>query len=189
MRAHSASTKHGRLIIFDANVLSECLRPAPDARVMAWIVAQPSGSLFTITMVEAEVLDELVPRGGSPRDFVARDDEGGVKDARDNLGNASLLEGQSPTGQSSAEGAMPIGSYKDLIIYVADRPGRDQRYAIDASKIQRDLGWVPQETFETGLRKTVEWYLNNPGWCQHVQDGSYQRQRLGVIEGKQGAVA
>ena len=81
-----------------------------------------------------------------------------------------------------------ISSYKELITYVADRPGHDQRYAIDASKTQSDLGWVPQETFETGLRKTVEWYLNNPEWCQHVQDGSYQRQRLGVIEGKPGAV-
>jgi len=82
-----------------------------------------------------------------------------------------------------------ISSYKDLITYVADRPGHDQRYAIDASKIQKDLGWVPQETFETGLRKTVEWYLNNSEWYQHVQDGSYQRQRLGVIKGKQGVVA
>ena len=80
-----------------------------------------------------------------------------------------------------------ISSYKDLITYVADRPGHDQRYAIDASKIQKDLGWVPLETFETGLRKTVEWYLDNVTWCKHVQDGSYQRQRLGVIEGKQGA--
>jgi len=78
-------------------------------------------------------------------------------------------------------------SYKDLITYVADRPGHDQRYAIDASKIQKDLGWVPAETFETGLRKTVEWYLENTTWCQHVQDGSYQRQRLGVIENKKGA--
>lgn len=82
-----------------------------------------------------------------------------------------------------------ISSYEDLITYVADRPGHDQSYAINASKIQRDLGWVPQETFEAGSRKTVEWYLNNPKWCQHVQDGSYQRQRLGVIEGKQGVVA
>jgi dTDP-glucose 4,6-dehydratase len=73
-----------------------------------------------------------------------------------------------------------IASYKDLITYVADRPGHDQRYAIDASKIQKDLGWVPEETFETGLKKTVLWYLNNAVWCQHVQDGSYQRQRLGV---------
>jgi len=75
-----------------------------------------------------------------------------------------------------------ISSYKDLITYVSDRPGHDQRYAIDASKIQKDLGWVPLETFETGLRKTVEWYLNNLDWCQHVQDGSYQRQRLGIAE-------
>jgi len=82
-----------------------------------------------------------------------------------------------------------ISSYKDLITYVADRPGHDQRYAIDASKIQKDLGWVPAETFETGLRKTVKWYLDNVMWCQHLQDGSYQRQRLGVIENKQGTIA
>ena len=69
---------------------------------------------------------------------------------------------------------------KDLITFVTDRPGHDQRYAIDASKIQRDLGWAPQETFETGIRKTVEWYLNNLAWCQQIQDGSYQRQRLGI---------
>jgi len=74
-----------------------------------------------------------------------------------------------------------IASYKDLITFVADRPGHDQRYAIDASKIQRDLGWTPIETFETGLRKTVEWYLGNSEWCRHVQDGSYQRQRLGLV--------
>lgn len=81
-----------------------------------------------------------------------------------------------------------ISSYKDLITYVADRPSHDQRYAIDASKIQKDLGWGPEETFETGLRKTVEWYLDNITWCQHVQDGSYQRQRLGVIETTQGVI-
>jgi len=77
----------------------------------------------------------------------------------------------------------PIQSYKDLITYVVDRPGHDQRYAIDSSKIQKDLDWVPVETFETGLRKTVEWYLDNATWCQHVQDGSYQRQRLGLGSG------
>ena len=70
-------------------------------------------------------------------------------------------------------------TYHDLVSYVTDRPGHDQRYAIDASKIQKGLGWVPAETFETGLRKTVEWYLENADWCQDVQDGSYQRQRLG----------
>ena len=75
-----------------------------------------------------------------------------------------------------------IASYKDLIAYVADRPGHDQRYAIDASKIQEDLDWVPDETFETGLRKTAQWYLDNPTWCQNVLDGSYQRQRLGLAQ-------
>jgi dTDP-glucose 4,6-dehydratase len=119
-----------------------------------------------------ELLDELVPPSGSPRDFVARDDN-----------STSSLRG----GKADETIRTPKAhkrSYKDLITYVADRPGHDQRYAIDASKIQKDLGWVPAETFETGLRKTVEWYLDNTTWCQHVQDGSYKRQRLGVIEGK-----
>ncbi|MEO6959472.1 MAG: dTDP-glucose 4,6-dehydratase [Burkholderiaceae bacterium] len=71
-------------------------------------------------------------------------------------------------------------SYKDLITHVADRPGHDLRYAIDASKIQRELLWSPTETFETGLRKTVQWYLDNQSWCQRVQDGSYRRERLGL---------
>jgi len=66
-----------------------------------------------------------------------------------------------------------------LIVYVKDRPGHDVRYAIDASKIQRDLGWVPEETFETGLRKTVEWYLTNQTWWQRVLDGDYRLGRLG----------
>jgi len=74
-------------------------------------------------------------------------------------------------------------SYRDQISYVKDRPGHDMRYAIDANKVQMELGWVPKETFETGLRKTVEWYLSNQIWCQHVQDGSYQRERIGVGEG------
>jgi dTDP-glucose 4,6-dehydratase len=69
--------------------------------------------------------------------------------------------------------------YRDLIQFVADRPGHDLRYAIDAGKIQRELGWLPQETFESGIRKTVQWYLDNAEWCQRVQDGSYQRERLG----------
>jgi dTDP-glucose 4,6-dehydratase len=73
-----------------------------------------------------------------------------------------------------------VARYEDLITFVADRPGHDLRYAIDAGKIQRELGWSPQETFETGLRKTVQWYLDNQEWCRHVQDGSYQRQRLGA---------
>lgn len=71
--------------------------------------------------------------------------------------------------------------HANLITYVSDRPGHDQRYAIDADKIDRELGWRPNETFETGLRKTVQWYLDNRDWCRHVQDGSYQGQRLGVV--------
>lgn len=71
-------------------------------------------------------------------------------------------------------------SYAEQITYVTDRPGHDRRYAIDASKMSRELNWQPQETFETGLRKTVEWYLANQEWCKHVQDGTYQRERLGI---------
>lgn len=67
-----------------------------------------------------------------------------------------------------------IVQYKDLIIYVKDRPGHDVRYAIDATKIKNELNWVPEESFETGLRKTVEWYLKNTEWVEHVQSGEYQ---------------
>ncbi|CAG8869724.1 dTDP-glucose 4,6-dehydratase 2 [Pseudomonas fluorescens] len=88
-------------------------------------------------------------------------------------GICALLEElapQRPTG---------VAHYADLITFVQDRPGHDLRYAIDAGKIERELGWVPQETFESGLRKTVQWYLDNLEWCRHVQDGSYQGERLG----------
>ncbi|MDY0743844.1 dTDP-glucose 4,6-dehydratase [Paucibacter sp. R3-3] len=66
------------------------------------------------------------------------------------------------------------GSYKRLITYVKDRPGHDRRYAIDARKIERELGWRPAETFATGIRKTVQWYLDNPEWVQRVQSGAYR---------------
>jgi dTDP-glucose 4,6-dehydratase len=72
-------------------------------------------------------------------------------------------------------------SYRDLIKFVHDRPGHDRRYAIDPSKITEELGWTPRETFESGLHKTVQWYLANPRWCERVMDGSYQGERLGVI--------
>ncbi|WP_455209242.1 dTDP-glucose 4,6-dehydratase [Kaarinaea lacus] len=74
----------------------------------------------------------------------------------------------------------PHKPHESLITYVKDRPGHDKRYAIDASKIKNELGWQPAETFESGLRKTVQWYLDHSDWCQHVQDGSYQRERLGA---------
>ena len=70
-------------------------------------------------------------------------------------------------------------SRRDLITFVKDRPGHDQRYAIDSSKLQNKLGWKPEETFESGIRKTVQWYLDNKIWCDRVLDGSYQGQRLG----------
>ena len=72
-----------------------------------------------------------------------------------------------------------LTDFNQLITFVKDRPGHDVRYAIDASKINTELGWHPQETFESGIKKTIEWFLANGDWCQHVQDGSYQRDRLG----------
>lgn len=69
----------------------------------------------------------------------------------------------------------PYRPHIDLLTYVQDRPGHDLRYAIDASKIQRELGWVPEETFESGIRKTVQWYLDNAQWVAHVKSGSYQQ--------------
>jgi dTDP-glucose 4,6-dehydratase (EC 4.2.1.46) len=79
--------------------------------------------------------------------------------------------------------AKPAGvkQYVDLITYVTDRPGHDMRYAIDATKIYRELGWKPQETFESGIRKTVEWYLDNQIWWSRVKDGSYAGERLGLF--------
>lgn len=75
-------------------------------------------------------------------------------------------------------------SYRQQITFVKDRPGHDQRYAIDSTKLQTTLDWQPEETFETGLRKTVQWYLENGVWCQRVCDGSYRRERLGLGEGE-----
>jgi dTDP-glucose 4,6-dehydratase len=68
----------------------------------------------------------------------------------------------------------PAGSYSRLITYVTDRPGHDRRYAIDARKVERELGWKPAETFDTGIRKTVRWYLDNTDWVAHVQSGAYR---------------
>jgi len=76
----------------------------------------------------------------------------------------------------------PYIPHESLITYVTDRPGHDLRYAIDADKIATELGWTPVETFESGIEKTIHWYLENSEWCQHVQDGSYQRERLGTGE-------
>ncbi|MEH6564955.1 MAG: dTDP-glucose 4,6-dehydratase [Halopseudomonas sp.] len=85
----------------------------------------------------------------------------------------ALLEELAPEKPSG------VAQYRDLITFVKDRPGHDARYAIDASKIQRELGWQPTETFESGIRKTVSWYLNNPEWWQRVLSGDYKLGRLG----------
>jgi dTDP-glucose 4,6-dehydratase len=73
------------------------------------------------------------------------------------------------------------GSYRDLVTFVKDRPGHDLRYAIDSSKIERELGWRPTESFESGLRKTVRWYLDNPAWWEAIRSGTYCGERLGVF--------
>lgn len=75
------------------------------------------------------------------------------------------------------------GSYQDQITFVADRPGHDKRYAIDAAKIKRDLGWEPQESFESGMRKTVHWYLDHREWVENILSGGYRLERLGLKEG------
>ncbi len=70
---------------------------------------------------------------------------------------------------------LPHGPCENLITYVADRPGHDKRYAINAGKIARELGWTPRESFESGMRKTVQWYLENPAWIAHVISGEYRQ--------------
>jgi dTDP-glucose 4,6-dehydratase len=86
-----------------------------------------------------------------------------------------LLEELAPVKPSG------VNNYRDLITFVRDRPGHDARYAIDASKIDRELGWAPEETFESGLRKTVQWYLDNREWWERVLSGAYRLERIGEV--------
>ena len=74
-------------------------------------------------------------------------------------------------------------SRRELITFVADRPGHDRRYAIDASKLQRETGWKPAESFESGIERTIDWYLAHQDWCAHIRDGSYRGERLGLVTG------
>ena len=77
-----------------------------------------------------------------------------------------------------------IHSHKDLITYVTDRPGHDLRYAIDTSKIKKELNWTPKHSFDSGIRDTIEWYLKNLNWCKNIQESNYQRERLGLLSEK-----
>lgn len=94
----------------------------------------------------------------------------------------AILDELAPNVGRSLGRQDPSNSYKSLITYVTDRPGHDRRYAIEASKIAKELGWKPQETFESGMRKTVQWYLDHRDWWQQVLDGSYALERLGTQE-------
>ena len=91
----------------------------------------------------------------------------------------SILDELKPISGNPAFDSSSMAHYNELITFVKDRPGHDVRYAIDASKIELELGWVPEESFETGIRKTVEWYLNNENWWKRVLTGEYQLERIG----------
>ncbi|WP_308724698.1 dTDP-glucose 4,6-dehydratase [Metapseudomonas otitidis] len=121
----------------------------------------------------ARALVEVVTRGqvGETYNIGGHNEQKNIEVVR---GICALLEELAPAKPAG------IARFEDLITHVKDRPGHDLRYAIDAGKIERELGWKPQETFHSGLRKTVQWYLDNLEWCRHVQDGSYQRERLGA---------
>ena len=112
------------------------------------------------------ILDDLVPIG------VVNERECTSVDEESPLINPSTHQPINPSTHQ------PINSYSDLITFVTDRPGHDVRYAIDANKIDKELGWTPDETFETGLRKTVEWYLENKDtWCKHISNETYKEGR------------
>ena len=91
----------------------------------------------------------------------------------------NILDELKPISKNPAFLSSGLTSYKELITFVKDRPGHDVRYAIDASKIKNKLGWIPEESFETGIRKTVEWYLDNENWWKRVLTGEYQLERIG----------
>ncbi len=94
----------------------------------------------------------------------------------------ALLDELAPcaANKSHAAAGKKLGSYRDLITYVADRPGHDRRYAIDATKLENELGWKAKHTFETGIRETVRWYLDHLDWCTAITSGNYRRERLGL---------
>lgn len=129
------------------------------------------------------LLEELHPRQTATSQAPRSDGTRAVESASAAIASAPAVIASAPAAIASAPAVIASeakqSSYLELITYVTDRPGHDRRYAIDAGKIERELGWVPEESFETGLRKTVNWYLNNQTWWQSVLDGSYRLERLG----------
>ena len=90
-----------------------------------------------------------------------------------------ILDGLRPVADNPKIKDDSVAKYEDLITYVKDRPGHDRRYAINSDRMQNELGWEPAETFESGIEKTVKWYLDNQEWSRDITDGNYARERLG----------
>ncbi len=99
-------------------------------------------------------------------------------------GICSALEELLPAAENPTLRSRDLARYRDLRTFVEDRPGHDRRYAIDASKVRRELGWTPRHGFDTGIRETVRWYLAHRDWCEAVQAGRYGRERLGLAAGR-----
>jgi dTDP-glucose 4,6-dehydratase len=157
--------------------------------------------LMVLTALEAKPLP-IYGDGGNVRDWLYVEDhcrailrvlEAGRPGESYNVGGRSertnlqvvdalcaLLDELRPAAANRALRAAGVESYAELKTFVADRPGHDRRYAIDDSKLRGELGFAPRHDFESGLRRTVAWYLANLGWCEHVQSGSYRRERLGL---------
>jgi dTDP-glucose 4,6-dehydratase len=158
--------------------------------------------LMTLNAIEAKQLP-VYGDGGNIRDWLYVEDhcsgvlaalERGRPGEKYNIGGGAehtnlqvldkiceALEEFAPANENSVLRARGVSGYRDLMTFVQDRPGHDRRYAIDAGKIREELSWQPAHDFDSGIRNTVRWYLKNRAWCETVQAGKYQRQRLGVM--------
>ena len=159
--------------------------------------------LMTLNAIEGRPLP-IYGDGGNVRDWLYVEDhcegirlvlEKGRPGGKYNIGGGNertnlqvvdvlcaALEAELPAARNTALAARGLRSYTELKTFVADRPGHDRRYAIDASLVRRELGWQPRHAFEEGLRETVRWYLANRAWCEAVQSGKYRRERLGLAK-------
>jgi dTDP-glucose 4,6-dehydratase len=137
--------------------------------VRDWLYVEDHCEGILLTLLKAEPGAKYNIGGGNERTNLQ------VVDAL-----CAALDAALPAASNPALAARGLSSYSGLKTFVADRPGHDRRYAIDASKIRADLGWQPRHAFESGLRETVAWYLANKPWCEAVQTGKYRRERLGL---------